>query len=310
MLPSSPGTLQTHLKAKCVGSFRCFSAMTKQFILWYGKKTPRMASLVSRYPMRWDNTVCNTVSIYQSKQICRSQIFKDQLRNAECSNCQTFKGTVPQLKKQCCFIEYLLEQWALVQLNRSCCSSSGHAGQRKKHKKRHRCPQISAKIQRRMWQQLKLRLFKEKELISPTYRTCILARPQKAPSVSLLMLLRWSFRTSRLSSPWNVSPSIRRMRFRFSSLKSPRPNKFIKTPGLSHKVISAAHNGDSNSSSSSVSGSQETAEEHRKLSIPELSRAGSWVQSPKQTHPGTDSHYRGKTEGRNSSSSLLSLHFF
>lgn len=69
---------------------------------------------------------------------------------------------------------------------------------------------------------------RKKELISPTYRTCILARPQKAPSVSLLMLLRCSFRTSKLSSPWNVSPSIRRMRFRFSSLKSPRPNMFIK----------------------------------------------------------------------------------
>lgn len=71
-------------------------------------------------------------------------------------------------------------------------------------------------------------LFKGKEPVSSTYRTCILARPQKAPSVKLLMLLRWSFRTSRLSSPWNVRPSIRRMRFRFSSLKSPRPNKFIK----------------------------------------------------------------------------------
>lgn len=43
------------------------------------------------------------------------------------------------------------------------------------------------------------------------------------------MLLRWSFRTSKLSSPWNVRPSIRRMRFRFSSLKSPRPYKFIKS---------------------------------------------------------------------------------
>lgn len=83
-----------------------------------------------------------------------------------------------------------------------------------------------------MWQQLKLRLFKGKEPISPTYRTCILARPQKAPSVNLLMLLRWSFRTSKLSSPWNVRPSIRRMRFRFSSLKSPRPHKFIKPPSF------------------------------------------------------------------------------
>lgn len=145
---------------------------------------------------------------------------------------------------------------------------------------------------------------RKKELISPTYRTCILARPQKAPSVSLLMLLRCSFRTSKLSSPWNVSPSIRRMRFRFSSLKSPRPNMFIKPQPFSHEVICAAHNGDSNANSSSVSGSQGTAEEHRKLSIPELSREGSWVRSPKQTHPGTGFHYREITECNNSSSSL------
>lgn len=65
-------------------------------------------------------------------------------------------------------------------------------------------------------------------MTAPTYRTCILARPQKAPSVSLLMLLRCSFSTSRLSSPWNVSPSIRRRRLRFSSLKSPRPYKLVK----------------------------------------------------------------------------------
>lgn len=59
MLPSSSGTSQTHLKAKCVGSFRYFPAMINQFILWHRKKTSRMASLVSRYPMRWNNTVCN-----------------------------------------------------------------------------------------------------------------------------------------------------------------------------------------------------------------------------------------------------------
>lgn len=104
------------------GSFRYFSAMSNQFIFWYGKKTsPRMGSLVSRYPTRWNNTVCNRISIYQSKQICRRPIEI----NAECSNCQTFKGIVPQLIKQCCFywttifnflfysIYSLLKQWGL-----------------------------------------------------------------------------------------------------------------------------------------------------------------------------------------------------
>lgn len=54
------------------------------------------------------------------------------------------------------------------------------------------------------------------------------------------MLLRWSFRTSKLSSPWNVRPSIRRMRFRFSSLKSPRPYKYIKSQSFLTKS-SAQH---------------------------------------------------------------------
>lgn len=149
---------------------------------------------------------------------------------------------------------------------------------------------------------------KEKEPVSPTYRTCILARPQKAPSVNLLMLLRCSFRTSRLSSPWNVSPSIRRMRFRFSSLQSPSPYKFIKA----HSPFSPSH-----------LCSTQWGQQRQQLLCqwfpgdstrapetfnPRAIREGSWVQWLKQTHPRTD--YREITECSNSSSSLLSLHFF
>lgn len=39
------------------------------------------------------------------------------------------------------------------------------------------------------------------------YRAFILARSQKAPSVSLLMLFLCNLRTSRLDKPWKVRPS-------------------------------------------------------------------------------------------------------
>lgn len=52
-----------------------------------------------------------------------------------------------------------------------------------------------------------------------THSTCIPASPQKAPSVSLFMLFLCSFSTSKLSNPWKVRPSIKRILFRFSSLK-------------------------------------------------------------------------------------------
>lgn len=54
-----------------------------------------------------------------------------------------------------------------------------------------------------------------------THSAFILARPQKAPSVSLLMLFLWSFSTSRLLSPWKVSPSMSLSLFLFSSLPKP-----------------------------------------------------------------------------------------
>lgn len=52
-----------------------------------------------------------------------------------------------------------------------------------------------------------------------THSTRILDSPQKAPSVSLPRLFRWSLSTSKLSRPWNVRPSISRIRFRLRSLK-------------------------------------------------------------------------------------------
>lgn len=62
-----------------------------------------------------------------------------------------------------------------------------------------------------------------------THSACILAKPQKAPSVSLLMLFRWSLSTSKLSSPWNVRPSMSRIRFRLRSLKR-RSQRFRASP--------------------------------------------------------------------------------
>lgn len=53
-----------------------------------------------------------------------------------------------------------------------------------------------------------------------THRTLIRARPQNAPSVSLLMLFLWSLRTSKLLKPWKVSPSINRNLFLLSSLQN------------------------------------------------------------------------------------------
>lgn len=58
-----------------------------------------------------------------------------------------------------------------------------------------------------------------------TYRAFILARSQKAPSVSLLMLFLCSLRTSRLDRPWKVRPSTWRIRFLFSSLQGGQTNK-------------------------------------------------------------------------------------
>lgn len=52
-----------------------------------------------------------------------------------------------------------------------------------------------------------------------TYSVFILARPQKAPSVSLLMLFLCSLSTSRLDRLWKVRPSTWRIRFLFSSLR-------------------------------------------------------------------------------------------
>lgn len=60
-----------------------------------------------------------------------------------------------------------------------------------------------------------------------THSVCIRDSPQKAPSVSRLMLFRCSFSTSKLSSPWNVRPSISRIRFRLRSLK--RQSRWVQS---------------------------------------------------------------------------------
>lgn len=65
----------------------------------------------------------------------------------------------------------------------------------------------------------------EQRRVQDTHSAFILARPQKAPSVSLLMLFLWSFSTSRLLSPWKVSPSMSLSLFLFSSLEKAKQNR-------------------------------------------------------------------------------------
>lgn len=167
------------------------------------------------------------VSVERNLQSQKGFHLKPSWELTECSNHQTYKAILPQLEKLDFFYWTPGTELTVGQWDKGCCSTAVLCMQDiERNMRTGTLRGVLAKRRKGQDNRWSLGCLREK---NATYRTCILASPQKAPSVNLLMLLRWSFRTSKLSSPWNVRPSIRRMRFRFSSLKSPRPYKYIKS---------------------------------------------------------------------------------